>query len=248
MYELLKGTIIAGKQLSRTLWFPTLNCSVWDGAQNLGAGTYRVNIHIDGRTYRGIGPRFADRQLFEVHLLDIRENFSTNDLIILPLQKIRDNKSFASLDELKRQIQKDLQRAQTHPQKVITFGTFDHFHPGHEYYLTHAKWYGDYLITIVARDDTVNKIKWHLPDENEQQRFLALIDLDYIDLVELGDENDHYACLLTHMPEVICLWYDQNSFASWLRNRCDTHWLSSTHLCRLPSFSPDKRKSSLFRK
>ncbi|MEI6711388.1 MAG: adenylyltransferase/cytidyltransferase family protein [bacterium] len=41
----------------------------------------------------------------------------------------------------------------------MTFGTFDRFHPGHEYYLREAKKLGDTLITIVARDNTVERIK-----------------------------------------------------------------------------------------
>lgn len=42
---------------------------------------------------------------------------------------------------------------------VMAFGTFDVFHPGHEYYLTQAKKYGDILIVVVARDKTVEKVK-----------------------------------------------------------------------------------------
>ncbi len=42
---------------------------------------------------------------------------------------------------------------------VMTFGTFDMFHPGHEYYLSEARKLGDTLITIVARDVTVTRIK-----------------------------------------------------------------------------------------
>jgi FAD synthetase len=42
---------------------------------------------------------------------------------------------------------------------VMTFGTFDRLHPGHEYYLSEARKYGDCLITVVARDKTVVDIK-----------------------------------------------------------------------------------------
>jgi len=42
---------------------------------------------------------------------------------------------------------------------VMTFGTFDRFHPGHEYYLREAKKLGDSLLTVIARDVTVIKIK-----------------------------------------------------------------------------------------
>lgn len=43
--------------------------------------------------------------------------------------------------------------------KVMVFGTFDIFHKGHEFYFSKAKEYGEELIVIVARDETVLKIK-----------------------------------------------------------------------------------------
>ena len=60
--------------------------------------------------------------------------------------------------------------------KVITFGTFDLLHPGHEYYLRQARSYGDVLMTIVARDETVEKLKHKKPSHTQEQRVQALID------------------------------------------------------------------------
>ena len=42
---------------------------------------------------------------------------------------------------------------------VLTFGTFDIFHPGHLHYLKEAKKHGNCLIVIIARDTTVQRIK-----------------------------------------------------------------------------------------
>jgi cytidyltransferase-like protein len=42
---------------------------------------------------------------------------------------------------------------------VMTFGTFDVFHPGHRFYLAEARKLGDRLLVIVALDSTVEKIK-----------------------------------------------------------------------------------------
>jgi FAD synthase len=44
------------------------------------------------------------------------------------LKKIRDNKKFDSIDELKLQIEEDIIWAKTNIIKVMTFGTFDLFH------------------------------------------------------------------------------------------------------------------------
>lgn len=42
---------------------------------------------------------------------------------------------------------------------VMTFGTFDVFHPGHRFYLSEARKLGNRLLVIVALDSTVEKIK-----------------------------------------------------------------------------------------
>ena len=57
---------------------------------------------------------------------------------------------------------------------VLTFGTFDRLHPGHEHYLREAKKYGDHLVTIVARDSTVFRVKGKNPIHDEQIRLANL--------------------------------------------------------------------------
>ena len=244
MYELITSTVIQGKQLRRTIWFPTLNCPIQGNTIQLDSGTYRVNVQIEWIIYKWIGPLFTEKGLFEVHLIDFDAEVYTKEIEIIPLTKIRDNKIFTSMNDLEQQLKEDLNRAKEHPQTVITFGTFDYFHPGHSSYLQQAKKYGDYLITIVARDETVNRIKWHYPDHDEEERFRLLTEQSYIDIVELGNAEDPYTCLRDYTPQVICLWYDQHSFDTWLRERCTSNWLSSTTILRLPSYEPEKRKSS----
>lgn len=43
--------------------------------------------------------------------------------------------------------------------KVMAFGTFDIFHPGHVYYLTEAERLGDTFTIVIARDERVAKLK-----------------------------------------------------------------------------------------
>lgn len=247
MYELLTSTVIEWKQLWRTIWFPTINCPIQDSTFQLPSGTYRLNVCIDGTTYQGIGPRFTEQRLFEVFLLDTSQDFYGKEVMLIPLVKIRDNKSFTSLETLKHQLEQDLMWAKEHPQIVITFWTFDHFHPWHAFYLRQARQYGDYLITVIARDATVKQIKWAFPDHSEDERMLTLTELDYIDIVELGNTTDPYTCLREYTPNVICLWYDQHSFDIWLREWCNNHWLTNTTIIRIDSFYPEQRKSSLIK-
>jgi cytidyltransferase-like protein len=248
MYELLKTKIIDGKKHARMLWFPTINCPIPCAVPWLPSGTYRVNVLIEWTIYHGIWPRFADQQLFEIHLLDVSKHLYNKEVTIIPLAYIRENIQPKSSEQLKSQIEKDLLRAKEHPQLVITFWTFDYFHPGHEAYLLQAKQYGDYLITIIARDSTVERIKGKLPEHDENERLLTLTEFGKIDIVELGDLDDPYTCLHTYKPQVICLGYDQHSFDIWLRKRCDTNQLQNTTILRLSSFEPEKRKSSYFRR
>jgi len=92
---------------------------------------------------------------------------------------------------------------------VLTFGTFDILHLGHQYYLHEAKQYGDNVITIVARDKTVEKIKRKSPYYNESERIQNLITTWWSDKVILWQEDDYYRCIEELNPVAICMWYDQ---------------------------------------
>lgn len=247
MYEIINSTVIHWIQRGRTIGFPTINCPINDKSFLLSAWTYRVNVIIEWITYPWIGPWFPEQWLFEVHLLDTDGDFYGKNVIIIPLVKIRDNQQFSSIDLLQKQIQKDLDRAKNNPQRVITFGTFDYFHPWHQAYLQTAKQYGDILITIVARDETVLRIKWVSPDHNEQKRMKRLEEETYITIVELWDRVNPWSCLTKWKPNVIYLWYDQHSFDTWVRERCDKNNLHETVILRWNSVHPEKRKSSLLK-
>jgi FAD synthetase len=127
---------------------------------------------------------------------------------------------------------------------VMTFGTFDLFHPGHVYYLSEAKKLWNYLITIVARDSTVTSLKWKKPRESENIRSQKLRDSGIVDEVILGSETNHYAVIWEKKPDVLCFWYDQRSF-----NNADLEaYLHDIQLhpkiITLPAFEPEKWKSS----
>ncbi len=128
---------------------------------------------------------------------------------------------------------------------VMTFGTFDRFHPGHEYYLTEAKKFWDTLITVVARDSTVMSIKSKKPRDLERERLKNIIDSWLADTVVLWSDTHPYQVLLTYRPDILCFWYDQNSF----NNEKLEIFLKENHLnpmiIRLPAFNPEKWKSSL---
>lgn len=129
--------------------------------------------------------------------------------------------------------------------KVMTFGTFDRFHPGHEYYLQEAKKLWDTLITVVARDVTVERIKWKKPRDPEEVRVKNIVDSRLSDDVVLWSLSDPYEVLLMYKPDILCFWYDQHSFnGERLEQFLKNHHLAPKTI-RLPSFNPEKWKSSL---
>jgi len=101
--------------------------------------------------------------------------------------------------------------------KILVFGTFDIFHPGHEFHLKRAKKYGNELNVVVARDETVKQVKGQYPLNNEQDRFSFINSLDYIDKAFLGCGKDKYSIIEKIKPDIICIGYDQNSFTKDLK-------------------------------
>jgi FAD synthetase len=95
---------------------------------------------------------------------------------------------------------------------VITFWAFDIVHDGHRYYLKEAKKYWDRLVTIVARDTTIEKVKWKKPINWQEKRIIDIKNLWISDIVELWHEVDMMHAIKKYKPDVVAVWYDQNSF------------------------------------
>lgn len=130
--------------------------------------------------------------------------------------------------------------------RVITFGTFDLLHPGHEYYLCQARTHGDFLITIVARDETVERLKHKKPSHTQEQRVQAIIDSGLCDQVFLGKPDHYYDRLIELQPDVVCLGYDQHHLVPGLEKFLQEQKLA-IQIIRIPSFQPHIYKTSLLR-
>jgi len=128
--------------------------------------------------------------------------------------------------------------------KVLTFGTFDIFHPGHLSYLKQAKKYSNNLVVVVARDETVKKVKSKYPKNSELNRLNRIEGLDLAKRVILGDLNDPYKIIKEEKPDIICLGYDQESFTKDLEKKIKEFELN-TKVVRLKAYRPEKYKSSL---
>ena len=126
---------------------------------------------------------------------------------------------------------------------VLTFGSFDHLHPGHIYYLTEAKSFGDKLVVIVARDKTIEEVKHQKPKYNEKERLSHVKALGMVDEAYLGSEGDKYDIVEKIKPDIICLGYDQTAFTGELKGELEKRNLKA-HIIRLRAFHPEKYKSS----
>ena len=131
--------------------------------------------------------------------------------------------------------------------KVLVFGTFDGFHQGHLNFLKQAKRYGEYLIVVVARDETIKRIKKHLPFRDENQRLKKIQKCQLVNEAKLGYPNDPYKIISEIRPDIICLGYDQKVFTENLATELKKMDLK-TKIYRLKSFKPEKFHSSIIKK
>jgi riboflavin kinase/FMN adenylyltransferase len=115
----MHGRVAHGDQRGRTLGYPTANVHVHRRAVPL-RGVFAVRVHgaaeraVDGVANIGYRPTIAGglkAPLLEVHLLDFSGNLYGRHVRVDFLLRIRDERRFASLDELKAQIARDEQDA-----------------------------------------------------------------------------------------------------------------------------------------
>ncbi len=114
-YE-LTGPVRHGKQLGRTLGFPTMN--IEPEAQKIlpRYGVYACRIKIDGKWYNGVGnagvkPTVTDerRRLFEVYVYGYEGDAYGKEVTAQFCGFERPEVKFGSVDELKEQVMKDMQ-------------------------------------------------------------------------------------------------------------------------------------------
>lgn len=110
----VEGTVIHGDEMGRTLGFPTANVDA-GGADALAHGVYAATaIVASGREFSaafnvGVRPTVGGATLrHEAHLLDFAGDLYGQDLRIVPARRLRAERAFPSLDDLKSQIARDV--------------------------------------------------------------------------------------------------------------------------------------------
>ena len=111
----LKGVVVAGNRIGRTLGFPTANMQLYEPLKLVpGNGVYMVKVNTVGRSLYGmcnIGYRPTvgnDRtRTIETNIFDFDEDIYGLDMEITFVRKIRDEIRFDSLDALRQQLEID---------------------------------------------------------------------------------------------------------------------------------------------
>lgn len=116
-------------------------------------------------------------------------------------------------------------------------------HPGHRSFLKQAKKYGEYLIVIVARDKTVEKVKKKTVN-HEGKRLKNMKNSKLADKVILGSLTDKYAAIKKYRPDTICLGYDQKYFIYGLKAELEKANLAKTKIIRLKPYKSEIYKTS----
>ena len=110
----LKGVVVAGNRLGRTLGYPTANMKLYEPLKLVpGNGVYAVDVEVLGQKYKGmtnIGtrPTVGGKSItIETHILDFDEDIYGLPLTVTFRRRVRDEIHFSSIDALKSQLALD---------------------------------------------------------------------------------------------------------------------------------------------
>lgn len=110
----LNGTIVKGKQLGRTIGFPTANIHIEEDYKLIPKiGVYVVRAVVNNETVFGMmnigfNPTVnGEKQTIEVHLFNFDKDIYDQKIEVSLLHYIREEQKFSSVDALKAQLDQD---------------------------------------------------------------------------------------------------------------------------------------------
>jgi len=112
-YE-MTGTVVAGNKIGRNIGFPTANLDLNNNHKLVpGQGVYATLVKISGSVYKsmtniGYRPTIdADRLTIEANIFGFNEDIYDKEITLSFIERIRDEKRFASLGDLQLQLASD---------------------------------------------------------------------------------------------------------------------------------------------
>lgn len=122
---MISGTVIKGKQLGRTIGFPTANIQIEENYKLIPAiGAYVVEVLIKAKTYYGMlnigwNPTVGgNTQSVEVNIFDFEQDIYNQKITVCFLERIRDEKKFSSIEMLKKALHEDKLFSKRHIEKM----------------------------------------------------------------------------------------------------------------------------------
>lgn len=120
------GSVVEGKQIGRKIEFPTANVKLGDCFKLIPKdGVYAVQVQVMGRVYGGvmnIGSRPTvntqlDNRTIEVHIFDFHADIYGRNIQVMFVSRLREERKFDSLAELREQLQRDKLQAMNELEK-----------------------------------------------------------------------------------------------------------------------------------
>ena len=111
----VQGIVQKGNQIGRTIGFPTVNITAGDDKLLPPNGVYKTEVIVEGRIFEaitnvGCKPTVTDSgQVFiESYLYNFTENIYGKKIEVHCLEFMRKEQKFSNIEELKKQLQKDI--------------------------------------------------------------------------------------------------------------------------------------------
>jgi riboflavin kinase/FMN adenylyltransferase len=111
---MLTGTVIEGKSLGKQIGFPTANINIEESYKLIPKnGSYVVKSTVNGKIVFGMmnigtNPTVnGKKQSIEVHFFDFNKSIYNKKIQVQLLKRLRDEKKFDSIENLKTQLQID---------------------------------------------------------------------------------------------------------------------------------------------
>lgn len=121
----LSGTVMRGKEIGASIGFPTANIRPKEGKLNPKPGVYITRVLIGQQLYRGMtnvgnNPTIADDNptSIETYILDYHGDLYGKKIRVEFMTRLRDQHKFASIDELKAQLQRDVAATAAWPMEL----------------------------------------------------------------------------------------------------------------------------------
>lgn len=112
----LEGFVVKGKEIGRTIGFPTANVHIEDNAKLIPkGGVYAARATMNGQKFNGMlnigfnptiekGQHEATHNTIEINLFDFDKDIYGSEIKIELVERIRDERKFEDLNELKNQL------------------------------------------------------------------------------------------------------------------------------------------------